>query len=63
MMEKIGELDRTEMYNIFNMGTGMVIAVEEKDASAVIDHFNSIGEKAYTIGVVTDQPGIQIHLK
>jgi phosphoribosylformylglycinamidine cyclo-ligase len=63
MMEKIGELDRTEMYNIFNMGTGMVIAVEEKDASAVIEHFNSIGEKAYTIGVVTDQPGIQIDLK
>ena len=53
LMEKIGELDRTEMYNIFNMGTGMVIAVEEKDASAVIEHFNSIGEKAYTIGVVT----------
>ena len=63
LMEKIGELDRTEMYNIFNMGTGMVIAVEEKDASAVIEHFNSIGEKAYTIGVVTDQPGIQIDLK
>jgi phosphoribosylformylglycinamidine cyclo-ligase len=41
----------------------MVIAVEEKDASAVIEHFNSIGEKAYTIGVVTDQPGIQIDLK
>ena len=63
LMEKIGELDRTEMYNIFNMGIGMVIAVEEKDASAVIEHFNSIGEKAYKIGVVTDQPGIQIDLK
>ena len=45
MMETIGELDRTEMYNIFNMGTGMVIAVDEKDASAVIEHFNSSVKK------------------
>jgi phosphoribosylformylglycinamidine cyclo-ligase len=63
LMETIGELDRTEMYNIFNMGTGMVIAVDEKDAGAVIEYFNSIGEKAYKIGVVTSQPGIEIQIK
>jgi phosphoribosylformylglycinamidine cyclo-ligase len=63
LMETIGELDRTEMYNIFNMGTGMVIAVDEKDAGAVIEYFNSIGEKAYKIGVVTSQPGIDIQIK
>ena len=57
LWKKSENLDRTEMYNIFNMGTGMVIAVEEKDAAAVIENFNANGEKAYTIGVVTDQPG------
>ena len=62
LMEKLGELDRLDMYNIFNMGTGMVIAVDEKEASAVLDHFNGIGEKAYVIGNVTDVPGIEIEL-
>ena len=39
VMEKIGELRSEEMYNIFNMGTGMVIAVDEKDADAGSEHF------------------------
>ncbi|MCQ6277019.1 phosphoribosylformylglycinamidine cyclo-ligase [Bacillus sp. V3B] len=63
LMESIGELDRKEMYNIFNMGTGMVIAVDEQDAAAVIEHFNSSGEKAYQIGVITNESDINIHLK
>ena len=63
LMETLGELERLDMYNIFNMGTGMVIAVEEKDAQAVIEHFNAAGEKAYVMGKVTDVPGIQINLK
>lgn len=63
LMESIGQLDRKEMYNIFNMGTGMVIAVDEQIADAVITHFNNLGEKAYSIGVVTDREGIEISLK
>ena len=64
VMEKVGNLDRIEMYNIFNMGTGMVLAVDETVADEVVKFFNENGEKAYTIGVVTDQPGVvEIHLK
>ena len=37
IMEKIGKLDRIEMYNIFNMGTGMVLAVDEKVADDVVN--------------------------
>lgn len=63
LMQSLGNLDRLDMYNTFNMGTGMVIAVDKKDAQAVIDHFNAAGEKAYTMGTVTDASGIQIDLK
>lgn len=63
LMQSLGNLDRLDMYNTFNMGTGMVIAVDEKDAQAVIDHFNAAGEKAYAMGTVTDVPTIQIDLK
>lgn len=60
LMEEKGELDRQEMYNIFNMGTGMVVAVDPAIAQEVIAHFNEMGEKAYTIGVVTEREGIEI---
>lgn len=62
LMQKVGNLDRLDMYNIFNMGTGMVLAVSESEASDVVNFFNEIGEKAYRIGVVTDKPEVEIHL-
>lgn len=60
LLEKAGRLDRKEMYNIFNMGTGMVVAVSPESAEEVIQHFNEIGERAYQIGVVSSQEGIAI---
>jgi phosphoribosylformylglycinamidine cyclo-ligase len=31
-----GQVDATEMYQVFNMGIGMTIVVAEKDAAAVV---------------------------
>lgn len=59
-MEKLGNLKREEMYNIFNMGTGMVIAVDPSITSEVVSFFNEIGEKAYVIGTVSEKEGIII---
>jgi phosphoribosylformylglycinamidine cyclo-ligase len=55
-----GQIDYEEMYNIFNMGIGMVIAVDREIAADVLQHFEECGEKAYQIGIVTDQAGIEI---
>lgn len=63
LMERIGDLQRKEMYNIFNMGTGMVLAVDKAVEQDVLAHFQAIGEKAYTIGKVTDDGEINIILK
>jgi len=60
LMESIGELDRTEMYHVFNMGIGMVIAAHPEEAQALLNHFKTIGEKPYLIGTVTDKPGLQV---
>ena len=47
------------MYNIFNMGIGMVIAVDEEDAAAVARAFSiQCGEKAYT-DWCCNKPGIK----
>lgn len=63
LMEKIGKLDRAEMYNIFNMGTGMVVAVDKKLEEKALAHFSELGEVAYTIGKVTDDGSVNIILK
>ena len=61
LMASVGQIDKQEMYNIFNMGIGMVIAVKKEDAPALIEHFGQAGETAYEIGVVTEQEGIIIN--
>ncbi len=52
LMEKQGQLDRMEMYNIFNMGIGLVVAVSKDEADKAQRAFESAGEKAYFIGHV-----------
>jgi phosphoribosylformylglycinamidine cyclo-ligase len=47
-----GHLDLAEAYSTFNMGIGFVIFVAPKDAQHVIEISQSLGVKAYQIGVV-----------
>ena len=58
LITTVGQIDQQEMYNIFNMGIGMVMAVDKNIAADLIDHLKQSGETAYEIGVVTDQDGI-----
>ncbi len=60
LISEVGQIDYQQMYNIFNMGIGMVAAVKRESAAAVIEHFRQSGENAYEIGVVTEQAGIHI---
>ncbi|MGM9988706.1 MAG: phosphoribosylformylglycinamidine cyclo-ligase [Bacillaceae bacterium] len=53
LLQKHGALERQDMYNIFNMGIGMVITVDESIANEVCELFTSLGEKAYIIGKTT----------
>lgn len=60
LMEKLGGIDHNEMYNIFNMGIGMTLIVENKDSKTTIDILNKYGYDAREIGVVTNVEGIVI---
>ena len=59
-LEKYGKVAHREMFNIFNMGIGMVIALDEKEAQKAIDILTAQGEKATVIGRVTDTEGVVI---
>lgn len=60
-MEKVGNLKREEMYNVFNMGIGMVLAVNKEEVADVIQLLENNGEKAFHIGDVTDSGDIQVN--
>ena len=60
LLEKYGHIEHREMFNIFNMGIGMVIAVGQDEAAEVISILEKQGEKASVIGRVTDRPGVEI---
>ncbi|MFS0645736.1 phosphoribosylformylglycinamidine cyclo-ligase [Siminovitchia sp. 179-K 8D1 HS] len=58
-LEKYGELKKEEMFNIFNMGIGLVVAVDQEDAEKAVRFFMEQGEKAYKIGKVIKGEGVQ----
>ena len=57
MLEKYGKIAHREMFNIFNMGIGMVLAVDAAEADKAIEILKSHGERASVIGRVTDNAG------
>lgn len=52
LLEKYGEIPSLEMYEIFNMGIGMVLAVAPEKLSLVLSKLEENGEKPYVIGKV-----------
>ena len=60
MLEKWGGVPHREMFNIFNMGIGMVIVLDASEADRAISILASHGEKASVIGKVTDKAGVNI---
>ncbi|WP_066071501.1 phosphoribosylformylglycinamidine cyclo-ligase [Neobacillus soli] len=58
LISSVGQIEYQEMYNIFNMGIGMVIAVDQENKADLLEHFKQCGETAYEIGVVSETEGV-----
>ncbi|MCC3358839.1 phosphoribosylformylglycinamidine cyclo-ligase [Bacillus sp. REN16] len=58
LLQKTGNLDRKEMFNIFNMGIGMVLAIDEAVLHDVISLLEDQGEKAFIIGRMKEGNGV-----
>lgn len=55
VLETYGELTHEEMYEIFNMGIGMVLAVSREHVNDVQEQLSERGEASYLIGEVVTQ--------
>ena len=64
-LQKLGGLTDRQIYNTFNMGIGMVFAVDAAEADAVIAALTACGESAYRIGEVgkTGEDGERLVLR
>ena len=52
LLQKLGNIDKTEMYRVFNMGIGMIAVVSEKKRRRSSERLTGLGEKAYVIGSI-----------
>lgn len=59
-LEKNGNVNHREMFNIFNMGIGMVLEINASDKDKVIEILNKHNRKCYEIGYVSDKAGVEI---
>ena len=55
-----GGIEEKEMYNVFNMGVGFVMALDPSDVDTVLGLLKDINEEAYVIGEVTDKEGVEL---
>lgn len=60
ILEKYGKVPHREMFNIFNMGIGMVLAINEEDVARTLEILTAAGEKASVIGKIVEGKGVTI---
>ena len=50
MLAEEGNIEEHMMYNTYNMGLGMVLAVDEADADRTMEAIRAAGESPYVVG-------------
>ena len=60
-LAKDGEIEEQMMYNTFNMGLGMILAVDPEDVDAAMKAIRSTGDTPYVIGHIENgEKGVQL---
>lgn len=61
LIQKKGDIEEHMMYNTFNMGIGMVLAVNPSDVQRTLDAIAGAGETGYVIGEIkTGEKGVTL---
>ena len=54
LMAEKGEIEETMMYNTFNMGIGMIVAVDPADVDKTMEAIKAAGDVPYVIGKIEE---------
>ena len=61
VIQRVGNISERDMFNTFNMGVGMIIAVAKENADKAVEILTNAGEKATILGeVATGDEGVII---
>ena len=61
MIQKLGDVSEHDMFNTYNMGIGLMLAVNRDSADAAIAAIEKCGESACVVGKITDgEKGVDI---
>ncbi len=61
LLKSLGNMSDRDIYNTFNMGIGMVLAVDADKADEITAYLKSVGEEAFIIGSITEgEAGVEI---
>ena len=61
MIQKTGDIAEEMMFNTFNCGLGMILAVDKKDVEKAMDAIRSAGDTPYLVGeIVSGEKGVDL---
>ena len=61
IIQKLGNIKTDEMFSTLNMGIGMVLVANEREADQIIRDLSRQGERAYRIGdIISGEHGVEI---
>ncbi len=54
LLQKLGDINEDEMYNIFNMGIGMIVVIDKENLETSLGILKQHGYQAHVIGKITE---------
>ena len=61
LLQAKGQIEEKMMYNTYNMGLGMVLAVDASDVNATMEAIKAVGETPYVVGkCVSGEKGVEL---
>ena len=54
MLSKDGDIAEEMMYNTYNMGLGMIVAVDPADVDKTMQAIKAAGDTPYVVGEITE---------
>ena len=61
LIQKAGNIPQRDMYNTFNMGLGMVLALPARQSGLALDVLAGVGERAWLVGeVIPGDGGVEL---